>query len=121
MTRSCSPSAAALLAAAVVVWAPGCVGSSEPRRPEPPQQRQATTRTDMIDLRGAADDWNTRTLVCSELKRIGGVDDVVFDEDTGNYAVSYRPQRLNRDDLREQIMRVGRESGEEWEPLFDER
>ncbi len=54
------------------------------------------------------------------LERQGGVESVVRARD-GDFVVTYDPERTHRDELVRKIKELGRDVGESWEPIFEER
>jgi len=97
----------------------GC-GGGAPRKWEPPTRRDPIRR-DMIEIRGMEDLWHEGLVLIREVEAMGGVEEMSRDETTGKFVIVYNPQRTTRDRIHAKIVRVGRETGQEYDPLFDSR
>lgn len=99
-------------------------GGGPPRKPTPPpnsQSRGVEIRREMFQIRGTVDEWHEAPLIKDGLMRLGGIEKVEQDFDTGKYVVVYNTRRTTRDAIRRKIIELGEEQGRHFDPIFDER
>ncbi len=113
----------AILAALVVLTLAGC-GGGPPRRPGRPEEREeagdGALRREKFEVLGVGDEWHDGMTLIDGLERQGGIESVVRARD-GRFVVTYDPERTHRDELVRKIKELGRDVGESWEPIFEER
>jgi hypothetical protein len=113
-----------VLAVLVALTVAGC-GGGPPRKPVPPSERgggkEGALRREKFQVLGVGDEWHDGLTLIDGLERQGGVESVRRDERDGHFVVTYDPERTHRDELVRQIKELGRDVGESWEPIFEER
>lgn len=100
----------------------GC-GGGPPRKPLPPDQRyrKGTVAREFFQIRGTRDEWHELPPIKQKLESMGGVLEVSRDKGTGKFVVVYNIRRTNRDKIRARIIEIGRELGQSFDPIFDDR
>lgn len=113
-----------VLAALAVLTLAGCSGGP-PRKPTRPDERgeagDGALRREKFEVLGVGDEWHDGLTMIDGLERQGGVESVRRDERDGRFVVTYNPERTHRDELVRLIKELGRDVGESWEPIFEER
>lgn len=110
-----------VVVALVVVTLSGC-GGGPPRKPGRPDEREEAQglRREKFEVLGVGDEWHDGMTLIDGLERQGGIESVERDRD-GSFVVTYDPARTHRDELVRKIKELGRDVGESWEPIFEER
>lgn len=112
-----------LVGAAALLLLSAC-GGGPPRKPTPPpnaEGRGVEVRREMFQIRGTVDEWHEAPQIKDGLMRLGGIEKVEQDFDTGKYVVVYNSRRTTRDAIRRKIIEIGEEQGRRFDPIFDER
>jgi hypothetical protein len=97
----------------------GC-GGGAPRKATPPAKRSGLV-TERFQIRGVGDTWHEPLPILEGLRGLGGVKKAYVDEATGRYVVVYEPRRTHRDKIRVRVIEIGREQGQHFDPIFDDR